>query len=123
MNSKKSKEYNVAYEKARDIKKKYNRLLTKIQKKARHGDSAAAMEILPTLTAYYTELKAIGFRETDETDKGRVGRLVPITQEWIALKLSQETELDKLQKRARHGDKDALMQFVLKQNEQFKEEE
>lgn len=75
-------------ERARIVRRKYNKLLTKLKWKIQlwknkeecHKDSLAQMD---AMTNQERELAALGYRLSDENDKERAGTLILITKKWI----------------------------------------
>lgn len=85
-------------EQAVKIKRKYRRILNKLNIKTRHGDKQACIDIIKEMTNYNVALHAVGYRETDENEPGRVGRLVPITEEWRAKQIKVTDMFDEYEK-------------------------
>ena len=103
----KNDSHNENHEQAKKIKRKYHRILEKLRiKSLLHSDHEAARQIIVELTNYIKALRAIGYRTTDETEPGRSGRLVAITDEWIELQKAKETKRDKLMKSMRNAKTD-----------------
>ncbi|RDJ35409.1 MAG: hypothetical protein DWQ19_11375 [Crenarchaeota archaeon] len=96
------------------VRRKYNPILKNLRIKSRSGDNDAAKEIIVQLTNYEQELRNLGYRRTDETEPGRAGRLVAITQEWIDEQKSKETELDRLMKQCRKDHNKAVLKQIFK---------
>ena len=95
---------------AKRLRTKYNRILRNNSAKARQGDNEAAIDVITQMTEYETALRAIGYRETDETD-GRP-QLVPITKEWRQAQRAKRTKVDKLTIEARNGDETAMRELI-----------
>lgn len=109
----------MSFEKAKKIKNKYKDKLRSTTHKATCGDKKAALDLMKMLAQYYTELKSIGFRETDETEDGPI-RLVPITQEYIDFKRSKMKPSDLMRERIMNGqdtdeNKRKLMELILEE--------
>ena len=88
---------------AKKIRRKYHRILEKLRIcSTYHGDREASLNILKKMTEYNSALRAIGYRITDESEPGRRGRLIPITQEWVDAELAKETRIEKLTRMTRN---------------------
>ena len=99
---------------AQRLRRNYHRRLERLRiKSTYHGDRAASVKIITVLTEYYTKLKELGYRTTDENEPGRPGRVVPITQQWRDEQEAKKTPMDRLAEKARNGDMAARREYIL----------
>jgi hypothetical protein len=91
-------------EDARKWRKKYKRILDNARWNAtlrKFPDAGHAY--IQKINEYYQGLKDMGYRQTDEYEPGRTGRLVPITKEWVTAQRAKMSEVDRLMEAARHA--------------------
>ena len=98
---------------AKRIKRNYSRRLKRLRIKATCGDKKAARDLMVLLTEKIVKLKELGYRLTDETEDGRINRLVLITQEWIEEQNNKQTDLDRLRVKARNGSDEDQRAFTI----------
>lgn len=72
----------VNYEEAKKVRRRYNRRLDNLRHKSTTGDNQASIQMLQQIVEKADALAALGYRETSESEPGRLARLVLITKEW-----------------------------------------
>jgi len=83
--------------KARKIRNRYRPKLNRARWDSLLGKTPdAPLVYIQLIAEYFQALKDIGYRITDETESGRSGRLVLITDEWKAAQSIKMTEVDRL---------------------------